>query len=321
LVNFLHYRFRYQDKKVPVIGPQVSVILPCYEGKRWLRKAIESVIAQTGVSWELVIVDDGSSVSPEGIVRSFQDERIRYFRLPHAGKGIALNRGAAESRAGLLCFLDQDDIMLPGRLCLQVAAFHAEPATEVVYSDYERVTDRGEWLDRFISRQAGCEECLRRMARGTALVSMQTLMLRKDVYDKIGGFSEDPDLTGADDGEFFTRLFVCGVRLRYQPGVVQQWVRHERNYSSSARFQEARLVFLKHLAAMAEEHPGLQGVLPLFRHNTYYMRGLYYLEHAMPGKACPEFIRAIGCSPANWNAYYLLAKAWLKACTVKVSTG
>lgn len=302
-------------------GPQVSVILPCYEGERWLRRAIESVTAQTGVFWELVMVDDGSSVSPEGIVKSLQDERIRFYRMTHVGKGAALNRGVAESQAGLLCFLDQDDIMLPGRLCLQVAVFDAEPATGAVYSDYERVTDSGEWLGRFISRQASGEECLRRMARGIALVSMQTLMLQKDAYDKIGGFSEDPDLTGADDGEFFTRLFASGVKLRYEPGVVQQWVRHERNYSAGAPFQEARLVFLRHLAAMAEERPQLKGVLPLFRHNTYYMRGLYYLEHAMPDKACPEFIRAIGCNPASWNAYYLLIKAWLKASSVKESKG
>ncbi len=302
-------------------GPQVSVILPCYEGERWLRRAIESVTVQRGVSWELVIVDDGSSVSPEGIVRSIQDERIRFFRIDHTGKGIALNRGAAESRAGLLCFLDQDDIMLPGRLCFQAAVFNAEPATEAVYSDYERVTDSGEWLGRFTSRQAEGEECLRQMARGLALVSMQTLMLRKDVYEKIGGFSEDPDLTGVDDAEFFTRLFVSRVKLRYEPGLVQQWVRHERNYSAGASFQEARLAFLRHLAAMAEEMPELKGVLPLFRHNTYYMRGLYYLENAMPDKACPELIRAIRCSPANWNAYYLLIKAWLKADSVKESTG
>ena len=80
--------------------------------------------------------------------------------MSHVGKGTALNRGVAESRAGLLCFLDQDDIVLPDRLCLQVAVFDAEPAAEAVYSDYERVTNSGEWLGRFISRQASGEECL-----------------------------------------------------------------------------------------------------------------------------------------------------------------
>ena len=293
--------------------PEISVILPFYEGERWIRRAIQSVSVQEGVSWELVVVDDGSSMSPRETVQSFEDERIRYCRMPHAGKGAALNRGVAESHAGLLCFIDQGDVMLPDRLRRQAAVFMADPATEAVYSDYERVTEQGERIDRFTSRQATGEECLRQMAAGAALVSMQTLMLRRHVYGDIGGFSEDPDLTGLDDAEFFVRLFASNVTLRYEPGAVQQWVRHERNYSAGAAFQEARLVFLQHLTAMAAERPGLKEALPLFRKGTYCMRGLYYLEHALPEKACPEFIRAIRCSPLEWNGYYLLAKAWLQA--------
>lgn len=295
--------------------PQVSVILPCYEGERWLRRAIASVTAQTGVSWELVLVDDGSSVSPEGIVRSFQDERIRFYRIPHAGKGAALNRGAAESRAGLLCFLDQDDIMLPGRLCRQCAVFDDDPAKEVVYSDYERVTDGGEWLDRFTSRQASGEECLRQMARGSALVSMQTLMLRKNVYERVGRFSEDPDLTGLDDAEFFARLFACGVKLRYEPGVVQQWVRHECNYSGSAAFQEAREVFLEHLETLADRYPSIAGILPRYRYHNTCARGLFFLEKSMPRKAAAEFAKMIRLRPFAWSGYYLWAKSRLKKTT------
>ncbi len=306
---------------MPVTEPHVSVILPYYEGERWLRRTIGSVIAQAGVSWELVIVDDGSQAAPDGMIRSMRDERIRFLRIDHAGKGAALNRGVSVSQAGLLCFIDQDDIMLPGRLRRQAAAFDAHPAAGGVYSDYERVTDSGRLLGRFISRQAENGECLERLARGISPVTMQTLMLRRAVYDQVGGFSEDPALTGLDDGEFFARLFVSGVKLRYEPGVVQQWVCHERNYSAGADFQDARLAFLKHYTAMAEEMPELKEVLPLFRYNTYYNRGLYYLEHAMPQKACPEFTRAIACRPANWNAYYLLIKAWLQANLLKVATG
>ena len=86
LVNFLHHCFRCKEKRTPVTGPQVSVILPCYEGERWLRRAIESVTAQAGVFWEFVMVDDGYSVSPEGIVKSFQDERIAFTECLMSGR-------------------------------------------------------------------------------------------------------------------------------------------------------------------------------------------------------------------------------------------
>lgn len=301
--------------------PRVSVSLPCFEGEWWLHRAIKSVAVQEGTSWELVVVDDGSSLSPEEIVQPFRDDRIRFYRIPHAGKCAALNRGAAESRAGLLCFLDQDDIMLPGRFYRQSVVFDDEPATEVAYSDYERVAEGGEWIDRFTSRQATGEECLRLLATGKALFSMQSLMLRRVVYEKVGGFFNDSDLTGLDDAEFLALLFASDVRLRYEPGVVQQWVRHERNYSAGASFREARLVLLKHLSDLSERMPELKEVLSLFRYHTYYMRGLYYLENAMPEKACPELIRAIGYGPGNWNAYYLLIKSWLKANSLKVLMG
>ena len=108
--------------------PQVSVILPCYEGERWLRRAIESVTAQTGASWELVVVDDGSSLSPKEIVQSFQDERIRLYRIAHAGKGAALNRGAAESRAASCASSTRTISCFRAGFASQVAVFDDEPA-------------------------------------------------------------------------------------------------------------------------------------------------------------------------------------------------
>ena len=310
-MNFLHYCLRYKEKRTPVTEPQVSVILPCYEGEHWLRRAIESVAVQKGVSWELVVVDDGSPLSPEAIVQSFRDERIRYYQISHAGKGAALNRGIAESRAGLLCFLDQDDIMLPDRLCRQVAVFDTEPVSEVAYSDYESVSVDNRLIGRFVSRQAGNNECLRRMATETSLLAMQTIMIRKTLFERIGGFSEDPALTGLDDAEFLARLFVSDAKLHYEPGAVQQWVRHERNYSRSETFQQARLVFLEHIHELAGRHPEIREVLRRFSHNVYYMRGLFYLENGRPREALPEFVRAVKSYPYVPNTYYLLLKSGL----------
>jgi len=288
---------------------EVSVILPFYEGERWLRRAIQSVSVQTGASWELLIVDDGSTASPQEIVQSFEDERIRYCRISHAGKGTALNRGAAEAHAGLLCFIDQDDIMLSGRLERQVRAMRLHSEADAVYSDYERVFDDGRFIDRFVSRQASGEECLRAMATDLALVTMQTIMIRRDVFRRVGGFSEDPLLTGLDDAEFFARLFVSGARLRYEPGVVQQWVRHDRNYSQSGPFQEARLVLIAHLRGLAECHPQIAGVLGRFTHDVHYMRGIYFLENDRKEEALPEFLQAVRSYPLSANTYYLLLKS------------
>ena len=241
------------------------------------------------------------SVSPEGIVQSFQDERIRYYRIAHAGKGAALNRGAAESRAGLLCFLDQDDIMLPGRLCLQAAVFDAEPATEVVYSDYERVTDAVNGSADSPAARPRVRNAFDGWPGGSPSSRCRRSCSEKTCTIKSGDFPRTRTSrvrTTVSSSHGFLLPASSSATNRGCPAMGAP----RAELFAGAPFQEARLVFLRHLAAMAEERPQLKGVLPLFRHNTYYMRGLYYLEHAMPDKACPEFIRAIGCNPASWNA-------------------
>jgi glycosyltransferase involved in cell wall biosynthesis len=290
---------------------QVSVILPYYEGERWIGRSAASVLGQAAVPFELIVVEDGSAI-PDGAAGGLlSDVRVRRFRIPHAGKGAALNFGAGQARAGLLCFIDQDDIMLPGRLERQVRAMRSDAAADAVYSDYERVFDDGRLIDRFVSRQASGEECLRAMATDLALVTMQTIMIRGEVFRRVGGFSEDPALTGLDDAEFFARLFVSGVRLRYEPGAVQQWVRHDRNYSQSRPFQDARLALVGHLRDLAGRHPQIEEILGRFTHDVHYMRGLYFLEHDRRREALPEFLQAVRSYPLFPNTYYLLLKSWL----------
>jgi glycosyltransferase involved in cell wall biosynthesis len=289
--------------------PEVSVILPYYEGQRWLKRAIQCVQAQKRVSWELIVVDDGSKQSPVSIINSLNDKNIRLISIAHAGKGAALNTGIKAARADIICFLDQDDVMLPGRLQLQLDAFTRKPHSEVVYSDYQRISENGELIDQFISYQASNQECLRKLARDISLLSMQTIMVRKETIFNIGGFCSDPNLTGLDDAEFLFRLFISDPVLTYQPGFVQQWIEHGVNYSKSAQFQENRLILINYLSVLSRKHPILQKELPYIRFRIYYMRGLYYLENRTAKRAWCEFLRAIRLRPLNWNCDDLLIKS------------
>jgi glycosyltransferase involved in cell wall biosynthesis len=292
--------------------PEVSIIIPYYEGEKWLPISMNSVQKQVGVSWELIVVDDGSKKDPTFIVQSLQDKHIRLIRIPHAGKGVALNTGVAHSEADIVCFLDQDDIMNPGRLKLQYNAFVDHLQEDVVYSDYERVYDDGRIIDQFISRQADSRECLKCMARKRGLVSMQTIMMKKTTFNDIGGFSNDIQLTGLDDAEFFVRLFASGVVLKYVPGLVQKWVLHEQNYSVNADFQQARLTLLRHLSKHARNNPWVREELPYFQYHAFFMRGLFYLERGMAKEALLEYMKAVRVHPLNINGYYLLLKSWMK---------
>lgn len=291
--------------------PKVSVILPYFEGLAWLPGSIRSVQEQKGVCWELVIVDDGSKQNPTEIVRSLQDDRLRLIRIEHSGKGAALNTGVANSMADIICFLDQDDIMNPCRLSLQYEAFLENPDVDVIYSDFESVNNDGRIIDRFIHHQASNKERLS-IAKSIAFVSMHTIMMKKTIFNEIGGFSCDIQLTGVDDTELFVRLLASGAVLHYVPGMVQKWVLHGRNYSESIEYQQARLIFLKHLSKHAQNNPVIRKELPYFQYHMFFLRGLFFLERGMSAEAMFEFQKAVRARPLNVNGYYLLLKSWMK---------
>ncbi len=292
--------------------PHVSVILPYYEGKCWLMRSVDSVCVQEGVSWELIVVDDGSKEPADQILRNSVDPRITLLKETHGGKGKALNKGIAAASTDIICFIDQDDIMLPGRLLRQYEVFRDNPDIDVVYSDYERIYDNGRLIDRFISRPASNRQCLHEMAMGRGLVSMQTLMVHKSVVQRIGGFSEDISLTGLDDAEFMSRLFVSGARMRYEPGIVQKWVQHNQNYSQSSTFEDSRQVLLEHLNTLATEWPIIKKEMPYFKFHNHYMRGLYFINNRSLINAVFEFKKAVQSRPLHWAGYYMLAKSLIR---------
>jgi glycosyltransferase involved in cell wall biosynthesis len=298
------------------VNPKVSVILPYYEGLRWLRRTVDSVRRQTEPAWELIIVDDGSSQGPDEALQGLDDVRIRLIRIPHSGKGAALNRGVECARAEAVCFIDQDDLMQPSRLAVQRNRLEREPEADGVYSDYERRHSDGRLIDQVHSRQVTAHEALHLMATGCSPVSMQTLMLTQRCIWRLGGFTEDRRLTGLDDLEFFVRLFLSEPVLVHVPEIVQAWVLHERNYSNGAQFQNAREHCLRRLSDLSLVHPALQKELKHFRAHAHTRRGIHFLETGDPARAVPAFADALRAGPLSLNTYYL----FLKSLVLSVST-
>ena len=95
-------------------SPLISIIINCFNGERFLREAIDSVIAQTYSNWELIFWDNQSTDSTANIVRSYHDDRIRYFYAPeHTSLGEARNLALEKANGVYIGFLDSDDKWLP----------------------------------------------------------------------------------------------------------------------------------------------------------------------------------------------------------------
>jgi glycosyltransferase involved in cell wall biosynthesis len=112
--------------------PDVSVVVPTYNRAHCLRESLASLLAQEGVTLEVVVVDDGSTDDTASLFRDWPDPRLRYVPRPHAGIAAARNAGIAAARAPYVAFHDSDDCALPGRLARPVEFLRAHPDVDLV---------------------------------------------------------------------------------------------------------------------------------------------------------------------------------------------
>ena len=180
--------------------PLVSVIIPTYNRVALLREAVDSVLRQGYEPLELIVVDDGSTDATSAALRTVP--RVRVVRQQHTGMpGQVRNAGARLARGELLAFLDSDDLWLPHKLTVQVAA--AAAAGSAISHTRERWLRDGRTISqrRQRCRRSGdlFAESLRK-----CIIGPSTVLLRRDVFAHAGGFREDLEI--AEDYELWLRL-------------------------------------------------------------------------------------------------------------------
>jgi len=188
--------------------PMVSVVIPAWNCARYLRRALDSVLAQQYPHdrLEVVVVDDGSTDASPRIVADYaaRDPRVRLLQQPNAGPAAARNRGIAAARGELIAFLDADDAWAPGKLAAQAALFAADPSLGLVHCGVRFVDADGEEVTGWV-RQT-------RIARGDILLDFvcdfflitSAVMLPRRVLDEVGRF--DTSLRVGEDNELFLRV-------------------------------------------------------------------------------------------------------------------
>lgn len=124
-------------------------MLPCYNASATLRRAIVSVLAQTFADWELIVVDDGSTDSPERVLAEFPDPRIRVHRSElNQGRAAARQLALERATGTYLTFLDSDDWLYPVKLARQVEVLERHPDIAIVSSLLALVDDHGHLIGR-----------------------------------------------------------------------------------------------------------------------------------------------------------------------------
>ncbi|TMA54760.1 MAG: glycosyltransferase family 2 protein, partial [Deltaproteobacteria bacterium] len=133
-------------------APDVSVVVPTFNRAHVLGASLASLLAETGVDLELIVVDDGSTDDTAAWLEAHPDPRVRAIRGPHAGIAAARNRGLAAARAPFVAFHDSDDLALPGRLGVPVAHLRAHPDVDVVIQNGRMLPADRPWIAPRVAR-------------------------------------------------------------------------------------------------------------------------------------------------------------------------
>jgi glycosyltransferase involved in cell wall biosynthesis len=208
--------------------PLVTVVVAVYNAERFLREALDSVLAQDYEPLEVIVVDDGSTDRSGEIARSYP--RLRYLRQENGGPAAARNAAIAFARGELLAVADADDVQLPHRLSLQVGYLLEHPEVSVTLGRQEWITPPpGAARDRIWGDLDG--------------VPLASMVARARAVREVGGY--DPALRTAEDVDLLVRLRERGHRLAIVPEVVVHRRYHGGNLVAGRRQEPIPLALLK----------------------------------------------------------------------------
>ena len=233
--------------------PSVSVIVPVYNGEKYLAEALESIRRQDYRPLEVVIVDDGSTDRTGEIVRGF-DLNLRYFRQPNRGPSAARNRGLELARGEIIAFQDADDLWPEGKLALQLPKLVSDPSLGIVSGRVQRIRLAG---------SAGGEEIFDNFLEPCISYNLGAALFRRSVFDRVGPF--DVAMRYSEDVDWLLRAREHGVKMLILKQVSLLYRLHGQNITHGLdvhgiRFMEA----LKKSADRRRRAGGPMPWLPLF---------------------------------------------------------
>jgi len=216
--------------------PLISCIVPVYNGERYLREALDSILAQTYPVLEIIVVDDGSSDGTADVVRSYSDS-VRYLWQPRNGPAAARNLGSGAVQGEFVAFLDADDRWHPEKLMRQMARFQARVELSISVAHIQNFWTP-ELVERMQSQKPG------RLAPLPGYVT-QTLLTRRATFEAVGPF--DAKFQHAGELDWFLRAIAQGEVIELLADVLVYRRLHRHNYSrlSTAASLDEHLTVIK----------------------------------------------------------------------------
>jgi glycosyltransferase involved in cell wall biosynthesis len=208
--------------------PTFSIIMPVYNEEKYIRDAIDSILAQTETDWEAILVDDGSTDTTPTILDDYaiKDKRIRVFHKPNGGQSTAINKGVKEAKGEWLCWLSGDDYFHPQKLEYNKQWIQNFPGKNFFFSGHWLILPDGEKIEYnldWLSLEHS-EYHLISLFRCNYVMGI-SICIKRETWQVTGEFSEE--LRYAHDLDMWLRLMLVAqtkylpdrtCTMRYHPG-------------------------------------------------------------------------------------------------------
>jgi phenylacetate-CoA ligase len=230
---------------IPSDPPLISVIMPAYNAERFIREAIDSVLAQTFEHFELIVVDDGSSDHTVPIIESIHDPRLRLIRQEHQYTAAATNRAIQEARGQYILGVDSDDKIEPDYLRQLVETANAYPDFDYYYPEIFKLMDADgrfqepSWHYRDFSDTSILPAFL--FTRGFLPIPHPGALKRRTMFERTGLYRDQKNLI---DFEFMTRnalnirfkraVNAIGYCYRWRSDSISRQMEHRNRHAAAA---------------------------------------------------------------------------------------
>jgi glycosyltransferase involved in cell wall biosynthesis len=212
--------------------PRVSIVMPVYNGARFIAEALASVQREPGIEAEIIVVDDGSTDETTRVVSSIseRDQRIRLLQCEHRGVSPTRNVGVTAATGEYVTFLDSDDVCPPGRIARQAKKLASRPDAAAVIGE----TLLFEELAENFQPAPGTRHLQ------ILTVTLHSALFRRDVFDELGLFDET--LAFSEDFDFFLRLAEAEAPLVIETEIASLYRRHPASMTTNTNAVKAGML-------------------------------------------------------------------------------
>ena len=268
--------------------PTVSVVIPTYNRGKHIIETLDSVFAQTFKSFELIVVNDGSTDDSANVLGPLaKSGQIHYIEQTNAGPAAARNRGLAEAKGEFVAFLDDDDLWPGDKLEWQFAALQGDPHLLAVYGSFTLLgKEHIKWVD-FDTCPSGMirEE----LCRGNYVGSPGVALIRTGAIRAIHGF--DVSLKGPEDWDLWIRLSETGQSMFVNKTALLYRV-HEKSVSGDywSMYTQSMRVARKHYGSAGQR---AQYLLACAFIKTFVVNG--YFETLHKSRRAGRMLQVLRC--------------------------